>query len=522
MKKNIIVCADGTGNLGGETPDTNVYKTYKAVDIHHQSVKQITFYDDGVGTAKNKYWRAMSGAVGFGFKQNVCDLYEFLAKNYNPEEGDDVFLFGFSRGAAEVRALSGFIASVGLLDGRNLNYMELKEGIENAYCQYKKAGGNPTDLPNPQNGMHGPIRIKFIGVWDTVSALGFPQHWKIKSIGMWVLNLIFMGLDRVSDLFLPHRFHNFELTENVENAYHALAIDDERLSFEPLIWNEQLSHAKKTTIEQVWFAGSHSNVGGGYGRAGLADVTLDWMMERACSHGLILKDGKRDEIRGNRNVYGRLYDSRDGLAVYYRYQPRNIQRLCEGKLRQGDNVKIHRTVFERIERKAQHYAPGHLPNCSDVVDSSVPYKAQTLTVNREEWEKAQSRINTWVSRRQWLYGVFLEFTLFVVISAGWLWIWPPVESGAQQLHAAWSFHWWVNHIAGVLTYMLPVFFKGLVTVAVLQHPIIFGMAVFFLCALWGLKKYFLKENKNACHEASKLLAAAYQNLASGNAKRFSQ
>ena len=451
--------------------------------------------------------------MGFGFKQNVCDLYEYLAKNYNP--GDDVFLFGFSRGAAEVRALSGFIAAVGLLDGRTLSYTELKEGIEKAYGEYQTIGGTHTDLAKPQNGRHGAIPITFIGVWDTVSALGFPQHWKITSIGMWVLNLIFMGIDRFTDWFLPHRCYNYELTKNVDHAYHALAIDDERLSFEPILWDENLGDPKETTIEQVWFAGSHSNVGGGYGRAGLAEVTLDWMMERACRHGLILKDGKRDEIRWNTNVYGRLYDSRDGFAVYYRYQPRNIQRLCEGKLRQGDNIKIHKTVFERIERKSQHYAPGHLPNSCDVVDSSVPSKTQTLTINREEWEKAQNRINKWVSKRQWLYGVFLEFTLLVIISAGWFWKWPPGEIGAREQYDAWSFHWSLNHIADVLTYVLPVFFKGLITVAVLQYPIIFGMVVVFLIVLWRLKKYFLKENKIACYEASKLLVAACKKLGIG-------
>jgi uncharacterized protein (DUF2235 family) len=108
MGKNIILCADGTGNRGGETPDTNVYRMYHAVDLHkpERGQTQITFYDNGVGTSTNKYIRAVSGALGFDFGQNVRDLYEFLARNYNA--GDIVYLFGFSRGAATVRAFGGY------------------------------------------------------------------------------------------------------------------------------------------------------------------------------------------------------------------------------------------------------------------------------------------------------------------------------------------------------------------------------------------------------------------------------
>ena len=113
MTKNIILCADGTGNKGGYTPDSNVYKIYNGIDIHDDGNKQIIFYDNGVGTAKNKYWRAASGAFGFGFGHNVRDLYEFLVKNYDPD--DRVYLFGFSRGAATVRAFSGFVAACGLI-----------------------------------------------------------------------------------------------------------------------------------------------------------------------------------------------------------------------------------------------------------------------------------------------------------------------------------------------------------------------------------------------------------------------
>ncbi len=119
MAKNIILCSDGTGNQGGRGAGTNVYKTYNAIDIHDPDVEQVTFYDNGVGTNKNKYIRALTGAFGIGFKQNVEDLYEFLARNFDAadREGrpDKIYIFGFSRGAATVRAFAGMIQECGLL-----------------------------------------------------------------------------------------------------------------------------------------------------------------------------------------------------------------------------------------------------------------------------------------------------------------------------------------------------------------------------------------------------------------------
>ena len=123
MSRNIILCADGTGNKGGYTPDSNVFKTYNAVDIKANPNSQITFYDNGVGTSANKYLKSLSGALGFGFQQNVRDLYIFLSKNYrgteNESDKDKVYIFGFSRGAATVRAFNGFVHDCGLIESHS-------------------------------------------------------------------------------------------------------------------------------------------------------------------------------------------------------------------------------------------------------------------------------------------------------------------------------------------------------------------------------------------------------------------
>ncbi len=496
MPKNIVICADGTGNLGGETPDSNVYKIYNAIDLHDETQPQVTFYDNGVGTAANKYWRGFSGAFGFGFKQNVCDLYRFLAKQY--DSGDRVFLFGFSRGAAEVRAFSGFIAAVGLIDGRTLTEEVLRDRVETAFQEYQ------SQKPASNMGEHGVIPITCIGVWDTVSALGFPQDWRITGIGLWVLNAMFMLLDRLFDVIFPHRFYHYELTSNVQFAYQALAIDDERQSFTPLVWDERQC-GQQSTVEQVWFAGSHSNVGGGYARAGLANVTLEWMMSRVKPLGITFKPGIYDAVRQDANVHGRLYNSRDGLAVYYRYAPRDIQSLCQQKLR--GPIDVHHSVIERMCEKTANYAPGNLPERFDIVGT----KAQRhITCSSTPTEK--KAIHTWVLCREWVYGFFLEFTFLVVGSALFWWVYPPQEHEVAVPEASLGImDTVVAQIAEILFYLLPKMFNGFVTVVVVQHPIMFGIALVFLVIFWWLKGYFRQQLVSACEVARHTLLKGLRN-----------
>ena len=205
----------------------------------------------------------------------------------------------------------------------------------------------------------------------TVSALGFPKDWSF----LW--NRIFRGLDLFTDQFWPHRFYNYQLNEQVENVFHALSIDDERRTFHPRVWKEK-DCQRPQNIEQVWFAGAHSNVGGGYERPGLADVALHWMMVKAEGCGLEFengvlnkvehaakaqqlefKDGSLDTIKQDANVHDKLYDSRDGLAIYYRYAPRDLEKLCLDRVEEG-SIKIHQTVFDRMRRGTAGYFCGHL------------------------------------------------------------------------------------------------------------------------------------------------------------------
>lgn len=383
--KKIVLCSDGTGNKGGYGADSNVYKTYKAVDVNTQG--QYTFYDQGVGTdksdtSKNKYMTALSGVFGFGFRDNVLHLYHFLARNYVP--GDEIFLFGFSRGAATVRAFAGFIYTCGLVDKKyayidgTFDADEFKKLANQAFDCYRrrKKDKNAAQSFKERYGIQDPvyvpggdIKIKFIGVWDTVSALGFPKDFSV------IFQCFFWMLDEVTDQIAPlaHNFYDYELNNSIQNAYHALSIDDERKTFEPLVWNENNFNGH---VEQVWFAGVHSNVGGGYPRTGLSDVALLWMLTKAAAHGLVFHTEHITAIEDSANVYDKLYDSRDGVAIYYRYDPRNLVELCYKKLK--GNVAIHISAYKKIKEFTEAYAPDGIPSNFDVVECDPANKALSI------------------------------------------------------------------------------------------------------------------------------------------------
>jgi hypothetical protein len=186
-------------------------------------------------------------------------------------------------------------------------------------------------------------KIHFIGVWDTVDAVGMPFHIS----------------DIINGVFYRFKFPNQTLSEHVEHAYHALAVDEERHSFVPLLWKQDIpSQNKSQKIEQVWFAGAHSNVGGGYPKQGMSLVALDWLMDKAQSAGLRFIAEDREYYNKHGNVDDKLYDPRAGLGVFYRWKPRDIVLLCRDN---GVPPKIHLTVLERIAHGTEDYCPGNLP-----------------------------------------------------------------------------------------------------------------------------------------------------------------
>ena len=359
MGRNIVLFSDGTGNKGGTGSETNVFKLYNDVKGGKNNREQFVYYDNGVGTSTQAAFRAIGGATGLGFRRNVRDLYEFAARHYR--SGADIYGFGFSRGAATMRAFAGMVHHCGLVqkhfkdvDGEETELEEddFQDRVDSAMATYKRR----KEGDEPERGARIKVDIEFLGLWDSVAALGFPQlPW----------------LDSCINSIRRHKFYDYAPSGTVKHVFHAVAIDDERRTFWPLIWDEE--KFKGTYIEQVWFSGVHSNVGGGYPRSGLANVTLKWMIERIKGHaysldeddrGLILNSEAVDAVRDKANPHGKLYDSRGGLALFYRFQPRPIERLCAGdnKPHRGPAKKlIHDSVFDRMEHRTAGYAPGRLP-----------------------------------------------------------------------------------------------------------------------------------------------------------------
>jgi len=406
MSKNILLFADGTGNKGGSTPDSNVYKLYRSIDLHDENLEQIVFYDNGVGTQTNNYIRGLSAALGFGFQNNVCDLYEYLARHYDP--GDSIYMFGFSRGAATICAFNGFIDSCGLIDGRGKGNSELKAEVHSAIKAYKKPAQHAAHLKDITLHENKP-NITFIGVWDTVSALGFPERTDTVTPLLTVLNVAFRVMAAIADKLIPHKYYNYELTPNITTARQALAIDDERTSFWPKVWKEDTKEAAKVdSIRQVWFTGMHSNVGGGYERAGLANASYHWMLSQLS--GIKFKSNILDKAAADANVNGRMYNSRHGLASFYRYHPRMIGELCKEA---GVEVQIHESVLRRLRLRTANYAPRMLPESFTVVDNADNTEPSP-SVYSGHWQLFKSQLNRTIFLRKVLYGIQLDIVLLIL------------------------------------------------------------------------------------------------------------
>lgn len=270
MSKRIIIMCDGTWQSSDSKNTTNVVAIRnELVTVDRNGVKQEKIYDAGVGSKGNWFRRAFEGATGTGVSKNIREVYYELMQTFDP--GDELFLFGFSRGAFTVRSLSGMIRNCGIIK-RTGDKDKDEDLVRQAFAMYRSR--NEDDHPSGSNAkwfrrdFAEETNIKFIGVWDTVGSLGSPL------------------LRDASPLAWSSRFHDTGLSKIVENAYHALSIDEKRLSFQPCLWDQKKSLRDRQTLEQVWFAGVHTDVGGGYARRNFGDVTLAWMMEKAGRYGL--------------------------------------------------------------------------------------------------------------------------------------------------------------------------------------------------------------------------------------------
>jgi uncharacterized protein (DUF2235 family) len=428
MSKNIVLLSDGTGNSSAKVFKTNVWRLFQALDLTDPE-KQVAFYDNGVGTSSFKLFAALGGIFGFGLKRNVIAIYSFCCRNY--ADGDKIYGFGFSRGAFTIRVVAGFISTMGLVpyDGSEAN---LARDAKTAYRRFLSerrfhSGVLVTPLRKlrdfishailrkPTVEKIGLIPVKkfhFLGVWDTVDAYGGPIEEITRAIDYYYW-----------PLSMPDQFMNQKITR----ACHALAIEEERDAFKPVLWDERyvrgdgklrsidqdwtpppagpdkpLATIDKERISQVWFVGVHSDIGGGYPQDGLSYFSLKWMMKRAEVYGLTFLVPVQDAwMKSLVGPYDKLNDSRHGFGGYYRYRPRNLRDLYrlppyklsikqdvrrvlrmlvnrddpEDELREewgGEPAprpvpKIHEAVLDRIKNGNDGYAPIVLPQKYNVV-----------------------------------------------------------------------------------------------------------------------------------------------------------
>lgn len=509
MAKNIVLLSDGTGNGSGKLFKTNVWRLFQLLDLRDPS-KQVACYDNGVGTSSFRPLAILAEVFGFGLKRNVIDLYSFCCRNW--EQGDRISCFGFSRGAFTMRIVAGLIIHHGLVDYKG-NDQELARYAADAYRDYRRrfrvgagtagfvsiARGlrdaglwiwrtmwrNPTSDPNPKQLVDS---IHFMGLWDTVDAYGGPIEEVTRAIDYWVW-----------PLSMPDKFIN----ARVHRACHALALDDERDAFRPVIWDERyvrggdpqhpgkeylydinyhapshsgreletpphlrndLTPVDRERISQVWFAGVHADVGGGYPQDGLSFFSLDWMIDRATAYGLIvLAEPRRVLATPQVNLRDLLNDSRAGVAGYYRYRPRNITDIYDapvykpsvyrdikhiielilGVPASRSEIKrnlhpstppevqkpalptIHQAVFDRIASGTDAYAPVVLPKDYMITDKAGALTVGPAAVDQQPFRYAvQDEAWDWIWVRRVVYFLTVFASTFIAFIPFFVIYWP--------------------------------------------------------------------------------------------------
>jgi hypothetical protein len=366
--KRLIVCCDGTWNDADSAGEfTNVVRMARAIlpaDVRAGGeMPQIVYYQSGVGTGADLVQRVLGGSVGLGLSRNVREAYSFIAANYCP--ADEIFLFGFSRGAYTARSVAGLIGYAGLLQKTDLDDFALAwEGY-----RLKNQPGQPDVL------MHFPLRyrdvpVKCIGVWDTVGELGIPGH-----------------LDEIFTQF--YQFHDTTLGPHVENAFHALALDERRSDFAPTLWiqSPEARVAGTQKLLQVWFPGVHSNVGGGYSEHGLSDVALAWMASQV--EPLLALNIEYLRTRQDRRDgwgLGRIYDSAAGA---WKLRGLTVRRPFTTQPQNSTFEGLHASLADRRSPGAESVPKPY--DCPGLQGLDIDGKLVPLSAIEQQlrWEAAQ-------------------------------------------------------------------------------------------------------------------------------------
>jgi hypothetical protein len=341
--RQLIVCCDGTWNTPEDKSVTNVRRLYNALaDKNENDDPQLAYYQPGVGTMRN---RLLGGGVGLGLSRNVMDAYLWLATRYEP--GDRIALFGFSRGAYTARSLAGMISACGLIDTTKMRAAEIWPRIRELYTRgYRQRVGGDLDWRDGFTFRWDPVHaedipVNLIGVWDTVGALGIPDY---------------LGWLNLLDPLHRYDFHDLRLNPHIKHGRHAVAMDERRKPYAPAMWDEPM---RGQDIKQVWFPGSHKDVGGGHPERGLSDGALRWMIDEARDtiHLGFHKGTVEDQISpdpldilhdDDRGMVGLLEPVVDPalkplMEVFLQPRPRAVPRIEPN----SPSPHLHESVYER-------------------------------------------------------------------------------------------------------------------------------------------------------------------------------
>jgi uncharacterized protein (DUF2235 family) len=418
--KRIVLCFDGTWNAVSDPNSvTNVVKIANGVAFSAKDgTPQIVYYNSGVGSG-GPIDRFLGGAFGAGLLSNVKRGLAFLALNYEqrppPQKSDEIYIFGFSRGAYTARALAGVVGTAGI--PKDFRESETHWNFYRAFSKLKldahKARGDAELLASLHDEMEAKMReltqharypadtidIRCVGVWDTVGAYGVPMGFGLG------------GLSRVFT-YWTRGFRDTEIGKKVQLGLHALAIDEKRSAFTPTFWTlGRISDGKAPPpidaerVEQVWFPGVHSNIGGGYEDSGLSDLALAWMVARVQKAGLeFLPDFLATDMWPC--VAATLYESDRGwlmrrdrrvLPIDEETLPARIMRWIRSHLgiRNRDHNRVNETVHWSALKRRQcsetlvdedgfgPYAPVNLAANIDKVSTPLPLERELMAADRD-------------------------------------------------------------------------------------------------------------------------------------------
>lgn len=375
--KRIVVLIDGTWNKEGTGADTNVAKLDSGKKIITQAfikafasdgTAQHVHYHDGVGAEGDFLQKLLGGAIGLGLKKIIQDVYEVLVSDY--AVGDEIYIFGFSRGAYAARALAGLIGASGIQRQTSGDEFEI------AWAHYRvppavrqqpqtASAGDRKTLDNynalmQRSAFHDIRAIKCVAVWDTVGSYGIPAGLGLAPLARY-FTLVTLG------------FHDTKFGDHIDVGLHAVAVDEHRRPFVPTFWTIARGRHPKGHVEQTWFAGAHCNVGGGYPQSGLSDEALIWMIARV--RALTGLEFDISAVRANTNpkLAETVVDSTQGWVIdhafpHYRTVLSPVA-IAHGYVANREdptevhiNERVHWSVIaKRANASAVRYSPPNLP-----------------------------------------------------------------------------------------------------------------------------------------------------------------